>query len=72
MGLWDLVHGYLQVLGRRTLLFRIIHYQNIAFGVKKFEGKGVLRHSFCVDWEVRGISQEKIASCRSNKMDAEI
>ena len=62
-------------------MFQIINYQNVAFGVKKFEGKacrgvaylsedgGVPRHRFFVDWEMSGVSQEKIAVCRSNKRE---
>jgi len=73
------VHGYLW-LWVSALLFRIIHYQNVASGVKKFEGKacrgaarlsedgGLARRSFCVNWEVSGISQEKIAGCRIYKV----
>jgi hypothetical protein len=67
-----------------ALLFRIINYQNFVFGVKKFERKvcrgvarlsedgDLLRHSFCVDWEMGGISQEKIAGCRIKEMKSVI
>ena len=29
--------------------------------------RGALRRNFCVNWKVRGISQEKIAGCEINK-----